>query len=201
MHILAMKLGDQDESWAPHMVCKRCTEHLRQWSKGTRESMNFGIPMIWREPSNHATDCYFCAINIMGINKKIAAHWSVPICPTPHSEEIPVPIFEDTCTEESSSSEDETQSIATTNNNNEQPKLFSQNKLNDLVQNLNLPKDSAEHLASRLKDKNMLNDEVRISFFCTRHQEFIRYFAHEKDLIYCNGIVELLIHLGIPEYK
>ena len=46
----------------------------------------------------------------------------------------------------------------------------------------------------------MLNDEVRISFFRTRHQEFIRYFAHEKDLVYCNDIVELLIHLGIPEY-
>ena len=174
--------------------------------------MNFGIPMIWREPSNHATDCYFCAINIMGINRKNRRTLEYPnlpstMRPTPHSEEIPVPVFKDTCTEESSSSEDETQSIATTDDaffpddNDKQPELFSQNELNDLVRDLNLPKDSAELLASRLNDKNMLNDEVRISFFRTRHQEFIRYFAQEKDLVHCNDIVELLIHLGVPEYK
>lgn len=98
--------------------------------------------------------------------------------PTPHSEEIPVPVFEDKSIEESSSSQDETQSIATTDDasflddNDEQPKLFSQNELNDLVRDLNLPKDSAELLASRLKDKNMLNGKVNVSFFRTRHQEF-----------------------------
>ena len=100
--------------------------------------------------------------------------------PTPHSEEIPVPVFEDKNKniEESSSSQDETQSIATTDDasflddNDEQPKLFSQNELSDLVRDLNLPKDSAELLASRLKDKNMLNDKVKVSFFRTRHQEF-----------------------------
>lgn len=207
-----IKLGDQDKSWAPHMVCKRCTEHLRQWSKGTRKSMNFGIPMIWREPSNHVTDCYFCAINIMGINRKNRTTLEYPnlpsaMRPTPHSEEIPVPVFEDKSIEESSSSQDETQSIATTDDasflddNDEQPKLFSQNELNDLVRDLNLPKDSAELLASRLKDKNMLNGKVKVSFFRTRHQEFLRYFAQEKELVYCNDIVELLKHLGVLEYK
>lgn len=192
-----MKLGDQDKSWAPHMVCKRCTEHLRQWSKGTRKSMNFDIPMIWREPSNHATDCYFCAINVMGINRKNRTTLEYPnlpsaMRPTPHSEEIPVPIFEDTSIEESSSSQDETQSITTTDDhhdasfpddNDEQPKLFSQNELNDLVRDLNLPKDSAELLASRLKDKNMLNGKVKVSFFHTRHKKFLRYFAQEKESI------------------
>ena len=88
--------------------------------------MNFGIPMIWREPSDHATDCYFCASNIMGINRKNRSTLEYPnlpsvMRPTPHGEEIPVP---DTCAEESSSSEDEPQSIATTDDNNEQPKLF-----------------------------------------------------------------------------
>jgi hypothetical protein len=29
-----VKLGDQDKPWAPHIVCKTCTEHLRQWKKG-----------------------------------------------------------------------------------------------------------------------------------------------------------------------
>ena len=28
-----VKLGDQDKSWAPHIVCKTCIEHLRQWKE------------------------------------------------------------------------------------------------------------------------------------------------------------------------
>lgn len=28
-----LKLGDQDKVWAPHKVCKRCVEDLRNWSK------------------------------------------------------------------------------------------------------------------------------------------------------------------------
>ena len=161
---------------------------------------------------NHATDCYFCAINVMGINRKNRTTLEYPnlpsaMRPTPYSEEIPVLVFEDTSIEESSSSQDETQSIATTDDasfpddNDEQPKLFSKNELNDLVRDLNLPKDSAELLASRLKDKNMLNGKVKVSFFRTRHQEFLRYFAQEKELVYRNDIVELLKHLGVPEYK
>ena len=27
-----MKLGDQNKSWAPHKVCKHCTETLRFWT-------------------------------------------------------------------------------------------------------------------------------------------------------------------------
>ena len=71
----------------------------------------------------------------MGINRKNRSTLEYPnlpsaMCPTPHIEEIPIPVFEDTCAEESSSSEDETQSISTTDDaffpddNNEQPKLF-----------------------------------------------------------------------------
>ena len=37
----------------------------------------------------------------------------------------------------------------------QQPKLFSQAELNDLVRDLNLPKDSALFLASRWKEKRI----------------------------------------------
>ena len=36
-----MKLGDQDKSWAPHKVCKHCTETLRFWIQGKIISMRF----------------------------------------------------------------------------------------------------------------------------------------------------------------
>ena len=30
-----VQLGDQDKPWAPHVVCKSCVEHLRQWTQGS----------------------------------------------------------------------------------------------------------------------------------------------------------------------
>ena len=33
-----VKLGDQDKNWAPHQVCKTCTEHFRQWTTGKRKN-------------------------------------------------------------------------------------------------------------------------------------------------------------------
>ena len=48
-------LGDQDKPWAPDVVCKTCVERLRQCTSGTRQSMGFGIPIVWREPTNMLT--------------------------------------------------------------------------------------------------------------------------------------------------
>ena len=65
-----IKLGQKDKKWAPPVVCKACVERLRQWTSGTRKSMGFGIQMVWREPSKHIDDCYFCSTNVAGVNKK-----------------------------------------------------------------------------------------------------------------------------------
>ena len=65
-----MPLGDLDKKWAPHYVCSSCTENIRQWVYGKRKSLAFGIPMVWREPKDHITDCYFCLCNVTGITRK-----------------------------------------------------------------------------------------------------------------------------------
>ena len=44
------------------------------------------------------------------------------------------------------------------------PILFVQVELNDLIRNLNLSKNKAELLGSRLKEKNLFNQNVRISY-------------------------------------
>ena len=64
-----MKLGDQDKPWAPHKVCKHCTETLRFWTQGKVNSMRFGVPMVWHEPKNHHDDCYCCIVNMSGWNQ------------------------------------------------------------------------------------------------------------------------------------
>src|SRR6218665_1811587 len=93
-----VKLGDQDKPWAPHKVCKQCVESLRIWTKATRDKLTFGIPMVWREPKNHRTDCYFSLVNTQGYNKKNKCKMEYPslqsaIRSVPHSSEIPVPVF------------------------------------------------------------------------------------------------------------
>ncbi|KAK3769485.1 hypothetical protein RRG08_027055 [Elysia crispata] len=64
-----MKLGDQDKTWAPHKVCHSCEESLRQWTKG-KDKISFSIPMVWREPRDHITDCYFCLTCVSGFSTK-----------------------------------------------------------------------------------------------------------------------------------
>ena len=81
------------------------------------------------------------------------------------------------------------------------PHPFSQKELNDLVRDLSLSTDSAELLASRLKEKNLLPDSARISFFRNRHQEYLRFFSPVKELVYCTDNAQLLFKLGVLQYE
>lgn len=88
------KLGDQDKLWAPHIICNTCSTSLRKWFSRKIKSMPFAVPMIWREPTNHATDCYFCMTNVKGMNKKNKNKIKYPdipsaIRPVPHSDDRP----------------------------------------------------------------------------------------------------------------
>ena len=153
-----IKLGNQDKAWVRHMVCKSCTEYLCQWTKGKKSCLKFGIPMVWREPTNHVTDCYFCTIDVTGINRKNQSSLKYPDLesayhPVAHCDEIPVPVFGDLpdISDEVSSSvpEDDEEEEVVLNDDALHP--FSQKELNDLVHDLSLSKSSAKLLASRLK--------------------------------------------------
>jgi hypothetical protein len=48
-----LKVGDQDKSFATHIVCNTCVEGLRYWYDGKRKAMPFAIPIKWREQKNH----------------------------------------------------------------------------------------------------------------------------------------------------
>jgi hypothetical protein len=41
-----IKLGDQDKPWSAHTVCCVCVEDLRNWTKGKKKALWFGIPMV-----------------------------------------------------------------------------------------------------------------------------------------------------------
>ena len=92
-------LGNQDKPWAPHIVCKPCVEHLRQWTNKSRKSLGFAIPMMWREPKDYCNDYYFFAMKTKSIIRKnknplIYPNLDSAIRPVPYNKELPVPIFE-----------------------------------------------------------------------------------------------------------
>lgn len=202
-----MKLGDQEKSWAPHVACKTCVEGLRNWSKGLKKSLSFGIPMIWREPRNHVDDCYFCMVNISGYstkNKKGIFYPNLPsaLRPVAHDDSIPIPVRKNiadcmTETESSSESDDDTDTDEYVPVKAQIPETFSQAELNDLIRDLNLPKISAEILGSRLKAKNLLAPDTSFSWYRNREEEFTRYFSKIESLVFCSDISGLITNLGV----
>ena len=80
------------------------------------------------------------------------------------------------------------------------PQKFNQSELNDLVRDLDLSKQEAEILASRLKEKHVLHSSAKVSFFRKRDKLFLPYFKEEKQL-YCDNVSGLLGELGIPSYN
>jgi hypothetical protein len=94
------KVGDQDKKWASHVYCISCAAILHEWLNNNWCLMPFAIPMIWREPTDHLTDCYFCSVLLLGhgITKKKKRTVSYPnissvIWPIPHTEDLPVPVL------------------------------------------------------------------------------------------------------------
>lgn len=113
-------------------------------------------------------DCYFCAVPLKGINwerrhdPKYYATASTSTKPEPHSDSLRVPIHpsaqqtntpsaQSTSTQQASS-----ENVYTPLNESDKIHLFSQDDLDDLVRDLYLSKQLSELLASRLKDRNML---------------------------------------------
>ena len=198
------KLGDQDKLWAPRIICNTCSTSLRKWFSRKIKSMPFAVPMIWREPTNHATDCYFCMTNVKGMNKKNKNKIKYPdipsaIRPVPHSDDLPIPIPPLQLAELSESESDDDRDSGDVYNpaEDKQPKLFSQDDLDDLMRDLDLPKASAELLASRLQERNLLVPGTIISRYRYRDQEFQKFFKAEGGLVYCCDINGLVLYMGM----
>ena len=183
-----MRLGDQDKQWAPHKVCKNCTDTLRLWTQGKIKPMRYGVPMLWRSPKNHHDDCYFCMVNMSGWNRDKKNSWYYPDLesarrPVPHCEEVPIPVcsslpklvsnddlFAET---EEINSDDSNYSDSMSDTAAEwqsKVKPFSQSQLNDLVGDLALSKEASEVLASRLSEHGILDSKTKITFYRHRNE-------------------------------
>jgi hypothetical protein len=123
--------------------------------------MPFAIPMVWREPTNHVSDCYFYLPSIAGVTAKSKHTVQYPNLPSairsvPHSAKLPVPKPPANMTLSDSDSSDE--DVGQANNNmdcdptfagacsSSVPHLLSQGDLNDIICNLKLSEKQAELL-------------------------------------------------------
>ena len=163
------KVADQNKKWAPHICCNSCNSKLLRWVFGKQKKMPFAIPRIWREPTDHVTDCYFCLTNIKGFPKKNKPKIVYPSCqsalkPVPHSTDIPIPKvpFREVFERPESSSEADSSNEATSSDfelvaaSSNTPVFIYQSMLSNLVRDRALPKYKAEILGSRLKQWNLL---------------------------------------------
>jgi len=168
---LGCKISDQDKSGAPHICCRKCATNLSQCLNGKRHAMPFAVPMVWREPSNHTTDCYFYMVPpvLGGIAKKkrgAIVYPNIPsaLRPVLCGEGISVPASPKEFTIDSDE-EDEGEStsgspetpastephVSHGRSSAPQPHILTQNEMNDLVHDLELSKSKAEVLGSKLK--------------------------------------------------
>ena len=187
-HYFDCNIGDQDKSLAPHICCKPSYNGLTAWFKGKKAAFNFAVPMVWREPRNHTDDCYFYLTNITGFNassrKKIkypnlrSAKRSVP-----HADDLPVPthlVNKDLLSsldEEMPSREDSAGSISLediespySGTSGNEPHWITQEDLNDLARDLYLSKQQSVLLAPRVKQWNLVQEDVRITSFRNRNK-------------------------------
>ncbi|GFW96248.1 uncharacterized protein TNCV_572191 [Trichonephila clavipes] len=112
-----IKLGDQDKSWAPHVVCSVCVEELRHW------------------------------FQVQGFNLKNRKDISYPtiirsaIHPVPHEPDFPIPSPPDTLNKNILYDLDQIPHIGSDSDDGydpgtNEPELFSQPDLNDLKNSL-----------------------------------------------------------------
>ena len=127
--------------------------------------MPFAVPMVWREPSNHTTDCYFCMVPPVsgGITKKkkkwTVVYLNIPSAPSSSARRIFVPELPKEFTIDS---DDEYEGESTSGSPEPpasteprvshgrscapQPHILIQDEPNDLVRDLELSKSKAELL-------------------------------------------------------
>ena len=132
--------------------------------------------------------------NIVGFTKKNKSKITYPNCesarkPVPHDETNPPPVppadMTDTSSSGESTSDTETGEgdmyVLDADNS---PHLLGQAELNDLVCNLELTKEKAELLGSRLQERNFIKPGTKISHFRSHHMKFL-FDSLEENVCFC----------------
>jgi hypothetical protein len=195
--------------WVPSVVCSTCANTLTGWLRrsATNSPMPFGVPVKWREHTNHATDCYFCMTSVQGFNyktRKLIAYPDINSVskPLPHNPvTCPVPLPPLVYSFDEEESDCVTSSPEDVNTDSDyQPQedvhRLNYNELYDLVRDLALTKGQAELLGSRLKEYNLLAPDTLTANFRYRHKNLVQYFDMSDGICYCKDVDGLMTCFG-----
>ena len=75
---------------------------------------------------------------------------------------------------------------------NKSPISITQTFFNNLVREMNLPKESAELLGSRLQHNNLFAPNLTYSWYRQRGKDLVQYFSMEETFVYCHNVAGLL---------
>lgn len=130
------------------------------WYRGEKRAMKFAIPRIWREPTDHSSNCYFCMADPSkrrtGKNAPAIIYPDLPssIAPVLHCPERPIPTPPDrkqSSSEEhsmSESKEDTGDPVYNFRAEERNPYYLNQKDLNDLIRDIGLTKSNGKLLTS-----------------------------------------------------
>ena len=130
--------------------------------------------------------------NVTGFSSKSKGNIKYPdllsaIQPIPHSADLSPPLFTSLpkLVDEPASSTSEGSFLEDDGYNSladKSPILITQAFLNDLVRGLNLPKEFAELLGSRLLHNNLLAPNTTYFWYRQREKDLVQYFLWRKHL-------------------
>lgn len=206
----------ENASYVPDKVCDHCYNFLNGWSKKTKISMPFKVPMMWFPLDPHdAENCYGCK-NFrpsLGLRKphqityestpngqlpiEYGAGESPPRCPSPDLASWLATTEHTETSEEPSSWQPSHPSTSKVVQNKSIE--ISQQQLDTLVAKLQLSKTKSEMLASFLKEHKVLARGVKVTGYRNRQKELQNFFVVTEDRksAYCNNIVLLMLHMEI----
>ena len=185
------------------VVLNHCVDGAMQ----SKKVWHLASRWCWREPKAHGNECYFCSCNVSGFNAKNKHLVFYPNLPSAirsvlHGPDVSVLAppavlkdLEESSAEMTSSDCKSAHDSEYERNGDHRPTLLGQEELNDLVRDLDLPKLPALLPGSRLKSKNLLNDDVRFSWYKHPEKEYLPFFVNESLLVYCvdaKGLIEKL---------
>lgn len=201
----------EKENWAPSIICKSCEVNLNSWWNGSLDRMPFAVPMLWKKQRNHRHDCYFCITNVSGFSAKNKHKIEYPTCqsdskPILHDDSYPVPVTPNQAVKEKVQAVNakltvEDLSILRDPDYNpeedpEDPHMIDQAELSDLIRDLNLTKQKAELLASRLLQWKLLKTGTKVTLYRDRNKPLLKFFKKENLMCYCQDIDGLMESLG-----
>jgi len=77
--------------------------------------------------------------------------------------------------------------------------LFDQSEKNDIMRDLNLPKQSSDLLLSRFQEKHLFHPGTNITLYRNREQDFFQFFTFSYGLLYFHDLESILEAMGLTQ--